>query len=338
MSYVLVAGGAGYIGSHTCAELLEKGYDVVVIDNFSNGSPKAIERVKIITGKEIKLYNCDVRDKNKLSEIFKSNEISAVIHFAGLKAVGESHNFPLEYYDDNVCGTLALLEVARDHGVKKIIFSSSATVYGDAVPPYEESMDYGRIINPYGRTKRMIEEILFDLYASDQDWSISILRYFNPVGAHPSGLIGERPKGTPNNIMPFISYVAIGALPKLTVFGGDYDTPDGTCVRDYVHVVDLAQGHVKALERILSRKGIDVYNLGVGRGVSVLELIKAFEKASGRTVNYSIGERRKGDSPICFADVKKAGLELGWRARYGIGQMCEDAWRWQTKNPGGYGE
>ncbi len=336
MHNILVTGGAGYIGSHTCVELINAGYNVIIVDNYINSQPEAIKRIEKITGKAIKSYNCDIRDYNALKNIFKENDIKAVIHFAGLKAVGESCKKPLDYYDNNIYGTIVLCNIMNEFGVKNLVFSSSATVYGENPVPYKESMKAGTITNPYGHTKHMIEQILRDLYNSDNSWSIALLRYFNPIGAHESGLIGENPIGIPNNIMPYISQVALGKLPKLTVFGDDYNTPDGTCIRDYIHVVDLAIGHIKAIEKILLNSGIYTYNLGTGNGYSVLELIKAFEKASNVKINYSIGPRRNGDLPICYADATKAKNELNWVAKYGIDKMCEDTWRWQKNNPNGY--
>lgn len=334
---VLITGGAGYIGSHTCVELINAGYEVVIIDNFSNSSPEAIKRIGKITGREIKCFNCDIRDSKGLEKIFAGNKIDAVIHFAGLKAVGESIHKPLEYYDNNIGGTVTLLESIKKAGCKKIVFSSSATVYGmKNTSPLKEDMPTGGTTNPYGTTKLYIEQILRDLYASDGEWSISLLRYFNPIGAHKSGLIGENPRDIPNNLMPYISQVAVGRLRCLNVFGNDYDTPDGTGIRDYIHVVDLAAGHVKALEKVLGESGISVYNLGTGKGVSVLELIHAFEKVSGKKINYRIAPRRKGDVAVCFADPGKALRELGWKAERDVDEMCEDTWRWQKNNPEGF--
>jgi len=335
---ILVTGGAGYIGSHTCVELLNAGYEVVVVDNLSNSSIESLERVKKITGKDLKFYHGDVLDRNALETIFTANEIDAVIHFAGLKAVGESVEKPLLYYHNNIAGTLVLCETMKKFCVKKLVFSSSATVYGmpDQVPVSE---DYPLgATNPYGRTKLMIEQILNDVYISDNDWSIALLRYFNPVGAHESGLIGEDPKGIPNNLMPYITQVAVGKLKELRVFGNDYPTPDGTGIRDYIHVTDLAAGHLKALEHVLASKGIDAYNLGTGRGYSVLEMIRAFEKASGVSIPYRVTGRRPGDIAICYADTSKARKELGFIATKGIDEMCRDAWRWQLNNPNGYGK
>ena len=334
---ILVTGGAGYIGSHTCIELMNAGYDIVVVDNFYNSKKESLKRIAELSGKEFAFYECDIRDKKGMDHIFKSEKIDAVIHFAGLKAVGESCQKPIEYYDNNVNGTLALCEVMKENGCKKIVFSSSATVYGmNNVSPLKETMPTGGTTNPYGTTKFMIEIILADLFKSDNEWSVSLLRYFNPIGAHKSGRIGEDPNGVPNNLMPYITQVAIGKRPCLSVYGDDYDTPDGTGVRDYIHVVDLALGHVKALSRVLSRSGLDVYNLGTGTGYSVLDVVKAFEKASGVTINYKIVERRPGDIATCYSDPAKAYEELGWKAERGLEEMCEDSWRWQSTNPAGY--
>lgn len=337
MKSVLVAGGAGYIGSHTCVELIKNNYNVIIVDNFSNSSVETISRIEKLVGGKIKFYKYDVREKEKLSKIFSENNIDAVIHFAGLKAVGESCKIPLDYYDNNIYGLITLCEVMKKFNVKNLVFSSSATVYGDNNPPYKESMVAGLITNPYGRTKYFIEQILMDLSKSDEDFNISILRYFNPIGAHESGTIGEDPRGIPNNLMPYILKVAAGTLPQLIVFGNDYNTPDGTCIRDYVHVVDLSKGHVKALEKIFNSKGeIQIYNLGTGRGYSVLELINTFQKVSKVKLNYSIGPRREGDLSVCFADISKAKNELNWKPQYDIDKMCEDSWRWQIMNPKGY--
>ncbi len=334
---ILVTGGAGFIGSHTCVELLNAGYEIIVLDNFYNSNPESLNRVKKITGKDFKFYEADIRDKKALDKIFKENDIEAVIHFAGLKAVGESCIIPLEYYENNIGGTITLCEAMRDAGCKKIVFSSSATVYGtDNASPLTEDMKIGGTTNPYGTTKYMIELILQDLYASDNEWSITILRYFNPVGAHKSGMIGENPNGIPNNLMPYISQVAIGKLAQLSVFGDDYDTHDGTGVRDYIHVVDLALGHIKAVEKVLSTKEVNVYNLGTGTGYSVLDMVKAFQNASGRAVNYKIAPRREGDLATCYSDPSKAFKELGWKAERGLEEMCEDTWRWQKNNPNGF--
>ena len=334
---ILVTGGAGYIGSHTCIELMNAGYDVVVVDNFYNSKREVLNRIAELSGKQFTFYKCDIRDKEGLDKIFKAEKIEAVIHFAGLKAVGESCSKPLQYYDNNVNGTLVLCDVMKENGCKKIVFSSSATVYGsENVSPLKETMKAGGTTNPYGTTKYMIEIILSDLYAADNEWSISILRYFNPIGAHESGRIGEDPNGIPNNLMPFITQVAIGKRECLSVFGNDYDTHDGTGVRDYIHVVDLAAGHVKALARALSQSGLDIYNLGTGTGYSVLDVVHAFEKASGLTINYKIAERRSGDIATCYSDPSKAFEELGWKAERGIEEMCADSWRWQSTNPQGY--
>jgi len=333
---ILVTGGAGYIGSHTCIEMLGAGYDVVVIDNLDNSSSESLERVQKISGKTLKFYEKDVRDREALREIFEENDIEAVIHFAGLKAVGESVREPIKYYSNNLESTLTLIEVMTEFNVKKIVFSSSATVYGVATEmPLREGMPIGAI-NPYGRTKLFIEEILRDLYVADKDWSIALLRYFNPIGAHESGLIGEDPKGIPNNLMPYISQVAVGKLEKLHVFGNDYNTVDGTGVRDYIHVVDLADGHVKAVAWALENQGCEEINLGTGNGTSVLQLRDAFVKASGIDVPYVIDPRRPGDPDEVYADASKAERLLGWKAKRGIDEMCADTWRWQNNNPNGY--
>ncbi len=333
---VLVTGGAGYIGSHTCVKLLEAGYDVVVLDNLSNSSPKAIGRVEEITGKKIRFYECDILDKEGMRAIFHENTIDSVIHFAGLKAVGESVAVPLKYYENNIAGTVYLLEVMQESGVKKMVFSSSATVYGmtDKMPLTEDLPTSAN--SPYGQTKLMIEQILQDLAVSDKDWAISLLRYFNPVGAHESGRIGENPKGIPNNLMPYITQVALGKLPQLSIFGNDYPTKDGTGVRDYIHVVDLAEGHLKALDKLKTTKGVLIYNLGTGVGYSVLDLVKAFEEANGVTIPYKFAPRRPGDVTVCYADPTKAKNELGWEAKKSIVDMCRDAWNWQKNNPNGY--
>ncbi|MBQ6825589.1 MAG: UDP-glucose 4-epimerase GalE [Clostridia bacterium] len=333
---ILVTGGAGYIGSHTCVEMLNAGYDVIVIDNLDNSSSESLKRVEKITGKKIKFYEEDVRDKDALRKIFSENTIEAVIHFAGLKAVGESVAKPVLYYDNNLISTLYLLEVMAEFSVKKIVFSSSATVYGVATEmPLREGMPLGAI-NPYGRTKYFIEEMLRDLFIADDSWSIALLRYFNPIGAHKSGIIGEDPKGIPNNLMPYISQVAVGKLEKLHVFGNDYNTVDGTGVRDYIHVVDLAVGHVKAVDWALSNIGCEAFNLGTGNGTSVLQLRDAFVKASGIDVPYVIDPRRPGDPDEVYAKPDKAREVLGWEAKFGIDEMCEDTWRWQQGNPNGY--
>lgn len=327
---ILLTGGAGYIGSHTAVELLEAGYEVICVDNCYNSSPDALKRVEKITGKTVKFYQDDILDADAMHRIFAENKIDAVIHFAGLKAVGESVSIPLKYYHNNISGTVVLCEAMQKAGVKCIVFSSSATVYG--LPkslPIREDFPLSAT-NPYGRTKLMIEEILRDLAVSDPEWSISILRYFNPVGAHKSGQIGESPRGIPNNLMPYIAQVATGKLTKLRVFGNDYPTPDGTGVRDYIHVTDLALGHLAALKRALTKTGVDVYNLGTGNGYSVLQLLKAFEKAANKTIPYEIVERRPGDIAACYADASKAKAELGWQATRGVDEMCEDVWRWQS--------
>ena len=335
---ILVTGGAGYIGSHTCIEMQNAGYDVIVIDNLDNSSSESLKRVEKITGKAVKFYKEDVRDKEALRKIFTDNKIEAVIHFAGLKAVGESVREPIMYYNNNLQSTIALLEVMDEFNVKKIVFSSSATVYGVATEmPLKEGMPLGAI-NPYGRTKLFIEEILRDLYVADKDWSIALLRYFNPIGAHKSGTIGEDPKGIPNNLMPYISQVAVGKLEKLHVFGNDYNTVDGTGVRDYIHVVDLALGHVKAIDWALGTTGCEAFNLGTGNGTSVLQLRDAFVKASGIDVPYVIDPRRPGDPDEVYAKPDKAREILGWEAKFGIDEMCEDTWRWQKNNPNGYEE
>ena len=334
---ILLTGGAGYIGSHTCVELLTRGYDVVIADNFDNAKPEVINRIEKITGKRPVVYTVDVADKAALTKVFEEHKIDSVIHFAGLKAVGESCRKPIEYYRNNIDSTLTLLEVMRDFGVKKIVFSSSATVYGiPETVPLVETMKKTGCTNPYGWTKYMIEQILTDTAAADSELTCVLLRYFNPIGAHESGLIGEDPQGIPNNLMPYITQVAIGKRECLSVYGDDYDTPDGTGVRDYIHVVDLALGHVKALARVLSRNGLDVYNLGTGTGYSVLDVVKAFEKASGVTINYKIVERRPGDLATCYSDPTKAYEELGWKAERDLERMCADSWRWQSTNPTGY--
>ena len=336
---VLVTGGAGYIGSHTCVELLNAGKDVVIVDNFYNCKKSSLDRIRALVKKDFKFYECDIRDKKGLDEIFKKEQIDSVIHFAGLKAVGESVHKPLEYFDNNVNGTLVLLDVMRNNGCKKIVFSSSATVYGmNNISPLTEDMEVGGVTNPYGRTKYMIECILKDLYTSDNTWSICLLRYFNPIGAHKSGTMGEDPNGIPNNLMPYITQVAIGKREYLNVWGDDYDTPDGTGVRDYIHVVDLALGHIKAVEKVEGSEGLFIYNLGTGKGYSVLDVVKAFEKASGVKIPYKIGPRRDGDIATCYASAEKAEKELGWTAEYGIKEMCADSWRWQSQNPNGYEE
>lgn len=336
---ILVTGGAGYIGSHTCIELISAGYDVVVVDNLCNSCKEALDRVEKIVGKTIKFYEADIRDVEAMKNIFEKEEIDAVIHFAGLKSVGESVAKPLEYYDNNIAGTLVLCDAMRNAGVKNIIFSSSATVYGDpAFVPITEECPKGQCTNPYGWSKSMLEQILTDLHTADSEWNVVLLRYFNPVGAHKSGTIGENPKGIPNNLMPYITQVAVGKLECLGVFGDDYDTPDGTGVRDYIHVVDLALGHVKALKKIEEKAGVKVYNLGTGNGYSVLDMVKAFGKACGKEIPYQIKARRPGDIASCYADPTKAKEELGWVAERGLDEMCEDSWRWQSNNPEGYVE
>jgi len=333
---VLVTGGAGYIGSHTCVELLNNDYEVVVVDNLCNSSKESLNRVKQITGKEVIFYQDDVLDEAALAKIFSEQAIDAVIHFAGLKAVGESVEKPLEYYQTNLTGTLVLFKVMRNFNVKNFVFSSSATVYGDPhTVPITEEFPLSAT-NPYGRSKLIIEEISNDLYIADKEWNIALLRYFNPVGAHKSGLIGEDPNGIPNNLIPYISQVAVGKREKLSVFGGDYDTPDGTGVRDYIHVVDLARGHIKALEKLTTKPGLVTYNLGTGQGYSVLEMVRAIEQASGKKVPYQIVARRPGDIATCFADPAFAEQEIGWKAEHDLTQMAEDTWRWQSNNPDGY--
>ncbi|WP_078378832.1 UDP-glucose 4-epimerase GalE [Sutcliffiella halmapala] len=333
---ILVTGGAGYIGSHTCVELLNAGYEVIVLDNFLNSKYEAIKRVQEITGKEVTFYEADLLKIEEIEKVFNEHSIESVIHFAGLKAVGESVEKPLYYYHNNITGTLLLCEVMKKYGVKNIVFSSSATVYGMPVTvPISEEFPLSAT-NPYGRSKLMIEEILRDLYISDQEWSISLLRYFNPIGAHESGRIGEDPNGIPNNLMPYITQVAIGKLPQLQVFGNDYATIDGTGVRDYIHVVDLAKGHLKALEKTATSTGVHAFNLGTGKGCSVLEMVQAFEKASGKEIPYRIVDRRPGDIAECYAAPEKAMLELNWSAEKGLEEMCKDSWKWQNENPNGY--
>jgi len=333
---ILVSGGTGYIGSHTCVELLEKGCEVVAVDNFSNSSPEVLNRIKTITGKDVIFYEGDVRDRKLLEKIFSENKIDWVIHFAGLKAVGQSCKMPLEYYDNNLYGTIALLETMRNYGCKKIVFSSSATVYGEPEKlPLDETCRIGGTTNPYGTSKYFQEIILNDLYKSDNEWTVVLLRYFNPVGAHPSGLIGEDPKGVPNNLTPFVAKVAIGELHCVNVFGNDYDTEDGTGVRDYIHVVDLAKGHVSAIDKVV-KSGVYVYNLGTGNGYSVMQVISSFEKACGHEIPYTVTGRRDGDIAACYADSSKAEKELGWKADLDIDDMCSSLWNWQTKNPKGY--
>ena len=334
---ILVTGGAGYIGSHTCVELLDAGYDVVVLDNLSNSSEKSLDRVKALTGKEVKFYKGDILDRDILNKIFKEEKIDSCIHFAGLKAVGESVAKPWEYYNNNIAGTLTLVDVMRQNGCKSIIFSSSATVYGDpAQIPITEECPKGTPTNPYGWTKWMIEQILTDLHTADPEWNVILLRYFNPIGAHKSGLIGEDPKGIPNNLLPYVAQVAIGKLQSVGVFGNDYDTPDGTGVRDYIHVVDLAIGHVRAMEKIKENPGLKIYNLGTGKGSSVLDIVKAFEAANGIKIPYVIKARRAGDIATCYADASLAEKELHWKAERDLKKMCEDSWRFQKNNPNGY--
>ena len=336
---VLVTGGAGYIGSHTCVELLERGYGVIVADNLVNSSAKSLERVQQITGKSLDFYEIDVRDRAAMDRIFEKHDINCAIHFAGLKAVGESVAMPLEYYDNNLNSTITLCRAMKDHGVKNIVFSSSATVYsGDNEMPLKESSRTGMCTNPYGWTKYMSEQILRDTAFADEEWSIALLRYFNPIGAHKSGLIGEDPRGIPNNLMPFISQVAVGRRDHLNVFGNDYDTHDGTGVRDYIHVVDLARGHVCAIEYMQKHKGENVFNLGTGMGYSVLDMVKAFERVTGIKIPYEIVARRPGDLATVYSSPDKSAELLGWKAQYNLDDMCRDTWAWQSKNPMGYGE
>lgn len=334
---VLVTGGAGYIGSHTCVELLTEGYEVIIVDNLYNSSEKVIGRIKEITGKQVIFYKADIRNYDTMNSIFSKEKPDVVIHFAGLKSVGESVSKPLEYYENNICGTLNLCRVMRENGCKNIIFSSSATVYGEPkFIPITEKCPKGICTNPYGWTKYMLEQILTDIHISDPDWNVILLRYFNPIGAHKSGRIGEAPNGIPNNLLPYIAKVAIGELDYVRVFGNDYDTPDGTGVRDYIHVVDLAKGHLKALDKIKENPGTKIYNLGTGKGYSVLDIIKAFSKACGKDIPYRITERRPGDIAICYSDASLAKEELNWEAEYDIDEMCADSWRWQLQNPNGY--
>ena len=334
---VLVTGGAGFIGSHTCVELLNADYEVVVLDNLYNASKKSLERVKELSGKAVTFYEGDIRDRAILAKIFAENKIDSVIHFAGLKAVGESVEKPWEYYENNIAGTLTLVDEMRKNNCKNIIFSSSATVYGDpAQIPITEECPKGMCTNPYGWTKWMIEQILKDMQNADKEWNVILLRYFNPIGAHPSGLMGENPNGIPNNLMPYITQVAIGKLKELGVFGNDYDTPDGTGVRDYIHVCDLAYGHVCALKKLKDKEGLSIYNLGTGHGYSVLDIVKNFEKANDIKIPYQIKPRRAGDIATCYCDPSKAARELGWKAKFGILEMCRDSWNWQQKNPNGY--
>ena len=337
MTTILVTGGAGYIGTHTDVELLNKGYDVVCVDNYSNSSPKALDRVEEITGKTVKRYEGDVRDEALMDRIFTENDIDWVIHFASLKSVGESVAKPIEYYDNNLNSTIVLLKAMRAHDVKKVIFSSSATVYGTPKElPLTEESQTGGTTNPYGTTKFFEEQILRDVHVADDSWTVVILRYFNPVGAHESGLIGEDPEGIPNNLTPYITQVAIGKLKEVGVFGNDYDTPDGTGVRDYIHVMDLAEGHVKALKKFEDKPAVYIYNLGTGHGYSVLDVIHAFSKAVGKEIPYVIKPRRAGDIATCYSDATKAKVELGWEAKRTLDDMCRDAWNWQSKNPNGY--
>ena len=334
---ILVTGGAGYIGSHTCIELQQNGYDVAVIDNLSNSSEESLKRVAKITGKEVPFYKVDILDKEEMDKVFTKENPDAVIHFAGLKAVGESVEKPYEYYNNNIAGTLCLIDVMRKHNVKNIIFSSSATVYGDpAIIPITEECPKGVCTNPYGWTKWMLEQILTDIQKADPEWNVVLLRYFNPIGAHESGTIGENPNGIPNNLMPYVTQVAVGKLKELGIFGNDYDTPDGTGVRDFIHVVDLAKGHVKALAKIKDKSGLNIYNLGTGVGYSVLDVVKNFEEATGVKVPYVIKPRRAGDIATCYSDASKAKRELGWVAEKGIKEMCADSWRWQKNNPNGF--
>ena len=334
---VLLCGGAGFIGSHSAVEFLNAGYDVTVLDNFINSSPEAIRRVEKITGKQVTLVEGDAADHDTVAKVFADEEIFCVIHYAGLKAVGESVEQPVRYYRNNLDTTLTILECMKEAGVKNIVFSSSATVYGEVnEPPYTEDMPRGACTNPYGWTKSMLEQILSDMQKADPEWNVILLRYFNPIGAHKSGRIGENPNGIPNNLMPYITQVAVGKLPQLSVYGNDYDTHDGTGVRDYIHVVDLAIGHVKALKKISEKAGLKIYNLGTGHGYSVLDVVNAFVEATGQKVPYVIKERRPGDIATCYADATKAKEELGWVAERELKEMCEDSWRWQSNNPNGF--
>jgi UDP-glucose 4-epimerase len=333
---ILVTGGAGYIGSHTCLELLNNGYDVIVVDNLSNSKQASLDRVQELTGKKITFYQVDILDRAALSDVFSRHRLQAVIHFAGLKAVGESVSIPLQYFHNNVSGTLVLLDVMKQYSVKNMVFSSSATVYGDVkIVPIKEDFPLS-VVNPYGRTKLMIEDILRDLFRAETDWNIAILRYFNPVGAHPSGRIGEDPNGIPNNLLPYVTQVAVGRRPFVRVWGNDYPTPDGTGIRDYIHVMDLAVGHTKAFNKLELKPGLVTYNLGTGQGYSVLEVIKAFEKACGRKIPYQVFDRRPGDVATSYADPSKANRELSWYTIKTLDDICQDAWRWQSQNPNGY--
>ncbi|QQP69565.1 UDP-glucose 4-epimerase GalE [Carnobacterium sp. CS13] len=333
---ILVTGGAGYIGSHTTVELLNAGYEVVIVDDYSNSKPEVLKRIKKITGKEFSFHEVNILDKAALEEVFQAHELDAVIHFAGYKAVGESVAEPLKYYHNNLTGTFVLAELMGKYNVKKMVFSSSATVYGmNNVSPLTEDLPLSTT-NPYGTTKMMIEQILQDIYKADPSWSIALLRYFNPIGAHESGRIGEDPNGIPNNLMPYITQVAVGKRDQLSVFGSDYDTPDGTGVRDYIHVVDLAKGHLKAVEKVLATEQIEAYNLGTGQGYSVLDVVTNFEKATGQKVPYALVDRRPGDIGTCYSDATKAAVELGWKSSYDLEEMCRDSWRWQENNPNGY--
>lgn len=334
---ILVTGGAGFIGSHTCVQLLNAGYEVVVLDNLYNASEKSLERVRELTGKDLKFYKGDILDRDFLNKVFNEENIDSVIHFAGLKSVGESVKKPWEYYENNITGTLTLVDVMRQHNVKNIIFSSSATVYGDpAEIPITENCPKGQCTNPYGWTKSMLEQVLTDIQHADNEWNVVLLRYFNPIGAHPSGRMGENPNGIPNNLMPYITQVAVGKLKKLSIYGDDYDTTDGTGVRDYIHVMDLADGHVKALKKLEKGSGLSIYNLGTGTGYSVLDIVHNFERATGIKIPYEITPRRAGDIAVCYSNAEKAKKELGWEAKYGILEMCRDSWNWQKSNPEGY--